>query len=88
MEATLPGGVGFLSATVHAPSDAHTMDLVFSDSGDMHGGFYDNNKGMDYHVPITGSSQPMTRLNIMHLAVEMAPIAKVSGSFSGLDVLC
>jgi hypothetical protein len=28
------------------PADAQFMDMVFSDTGDLHGGFYDNNGGL------------------------------------------
>lgn len=52
MTPAMPGGIGFLRASVQVPSDAHVMDLVFSDTGDMHGGFYDNNGGLDYHVDV------------------------------------
>ena len=51
--------------------------MVFSDTGDLHGGFYDNNSGVDYHVPIRGSSVQQPPLRIAHVSVEMAPIAKV-----------
>ena len=32
------------------------MDMVFSDTGDLHGGFYDSNAGVDYHVPVRGGA--------------------------------
>ncbi len=53
------------------------MDMVFGDSGDLAGGFYDSNAGVDYHVPVSGSSARPPRLRIAHVSVEMAPIAKV-----------
>ena len=59
------------------PSDAQIMDMVFADSGDAGAGFVDNNKGLDYHVPVTGSGVPAQRLKVVHVTVEMAPIAKV-----------
>ena len=59
------------------PKDAWSMDMVFSDSGDLQGAFYDNNSGVDYHVPVSGSSTSPPRLRIAHVSVEMAPIAKV-----------
>lgn len=43
-------------------------------------GFFDNNGGLDYHIPVADaplSSYP--RLKVVHVAVEMAPIAKVGG---------
>lgn len=59
------------------PADAWSMDMVFSDTGDLHGGFYDNNSGVDYHAPIVGSTVTQPPLRIAHVSVEMAPIAKV-----------
>ncbi|CAL8472333.1 g11876 [Coccomyxa elongata] len=74
-----PGAIGFLHSSVQVPADAWSMDMVFSDTGDLHGGFYDNNSGVDYHVPIVGSSIARPPLRIAHVSVEMAPIAKVGG---------
>ena len=34
------------------PGDAQMMDMVFADGGDAAAGFVDNNKGLDYHVPV------------------------------------
>lgn len=51
--------------------------MVFSDSGDLQGAFYDSNSGVDYHVPVSGSSASPPQLRITHISVEMAPIAKV-----------
>ena len=63
---------------LQVPKDAWELDLVFSDSGlGGSGHFYDNNGGFDYHVPLRGSLHPQPRLSIVHVAVEMAPIAKV-----------
>lgn len=73
------GGLGFLQAVVDIPSDAHTLDLKFSDSGDMHGGFFDTNNGLGYHIPVTGSSSSEPSLFVGHIASEMAPIAKAGG---------
>ena len=66
-----------LQCDVQVPKDAWSMDMVFSDSGDLQAAFYDNNSGVDYHVPVTGSSASPPRLRITHVSVEMAPIAKV-----------
>mmetsp|Transcript_3823 Transcript_3823/g.11020 ORF Transcript_3823/g.11020 Transcript_3823/m.11020 type:complete len:1228 (+) Transcript_3823:338-4021(+) len=73
------GNLGFLKATVDVPPDAQVMDLVFSDTGDLHGGFYDNNGGLDYHIVCTGGTGQSPLLKIVHVTVEMAPIAKVGG---------
>lgn len=73
---------GFLQATITCPTDAHTLDLVFSDSGELTGGFYDNNKGLDYHIPVEGGSDvdmQQKSMHVVHVTVEMAPIAKVGG---------
>lgn len=73
------GGLGFLQATIDIPADAHTLDLKFSDSGDMHGGFFDTNKGLGYHIPVSGSTSSEPSLFVAHIASEMAPIAKAGG---------
>lgn len=52
------------------------MDMVFSDTGDLHGGFYDSNAGVDYHVPVRGARSGPPPLRVVHVSVEMAPIAK------------
>jgi hypothetical protein len=52
------------------------MDFVFSES--EHGGVFDNKFGMDYHIPVFGGIVKEPPLHIIHIAVEMAPIAKVS----------
>lgn len=64
------------------------MDMVFSDTGDLHGGFYDNNAGVDYHVPISGASVTRPPLRIAHVSVEMAPIAKVGSEILPLHSRC
>lgn len=54
------------------------IDFVFSErGGDDDGGVYDNRNGLDYHVPVIGSSLRQPPLDIIHIALEMAPIAKV-----------
>jgi len=52
------------------------MDFVFSEKED--GGIIDNNNRMDYHIPILGGIVKETPMHIVHIAVEMAPIAKVN----------
>ncbi|XP_042388573.1 starch synthase 3, chloroplastic/amyloplastic-like isoform X1 [Zingiber officinale] len=66
-----------LKATVKVPIDAYMMDFVFSERED--GGLYDNRNQMDYHIPVTGSIAKEPPMHIVHIAVEMAPIAKVGG---------
>ncbi|KAM0858875.1 hypothetical protein ACQ4PT_047560 [Festuca glaucescens] len=66
-----------LKATVQVPPDAYMMDFVFSELEE--GGIYDNRDGMDYHIPISDSVETETYMHIVHIAVEMAPIAKVGG---------
>ncbi|CAD7699185.1 unnamed protein product [Ostreobium quekettii] len=65
-------------ASVTPPRDAYMMDFVFANvsGGD---GIYDNRGGLDYHLPIEGSVATEPPLNIVHISVEMAPIAKVGG---------
>lgn len=68
-----------VKATVKVPLDAYMMDFVFSERGDEHGGLYDNRNGMDYHVAVVGGILREPPMHIVHIAVEMAPIAKVGG---------
>lgn len=51
------------------------MDFVFSERED--GGIFDNKLGMDYHIPVFGGIAKEPPMHIVHIAVEMAPIAKV-----------
>lgn len=69
----------FVQARVQVPEDALVGDFVFLDSANEHSGFYDNNNGLDYHVPVTGASGVLPPLHVAHISVEMAPIAKVGG---------
>jgi starch synthase len=64
--------------SVEIPEDAWMMDFVFSD-GVGEGATYDNHFGRDYHFPVEDSTVDKPPLHIMHVAVEMAPIAKVGG---------
>ncbi|KAK1304752.1 hypothetical protein QJS10_CPB11g01349 [Acorus calamus] len=66
-----------VKATVKVPLDAYMMDFVFSEK--ERGGIYDNNNGMDYHIPVIGGVVKEPPMHIVHVAVEMAPIAKVGG---------
>ncbi|RDX77745.1 Soluble starch synthase 3, chloroplastic/amyloplastic, partial [Mucuna pruriens] len=66
-----------VKATVKVPLDAYMMDFVFSES--ENGGVFDNRFGMDYHIPVFGGIVKEPPLHIIHIAVEMAPIAKVGG---------
>lgn len=63
--------------TVKVPLDAYMMDFVFSERED--GGIFDNKDGMDYHVPVFGGIAREPPMHIVHIAVELAPIAKVGG---------
>ncbi|XP_057436288.1 soluble starch synthase 3, chloroplastic/amyloplastic-like isoform X1 [Lotus japonicus] len=65
-----------VKACVKVPLDAYMMDFVFSESES--GGVFDNKFGMDYHIPVFGGIVKEPPLHITHIAVEMAPIAKVS----------
>lgn len=66
-----------VKTTVKVPLDAYLMDFVFSEKED--GGIFDNKNGMDYHVPVFGGIAKEPPMHIVHIAVEMAPIAKVGG---------
>ncbi|XP_019174432.1 PREDICTED: starch synthase 3, chloroplastic/amyloplastic isoform X2 [Ipomoea nil] len=66
-----------VKATVKVPLDAYVMDFVFS--GNENGGIFDNKNNMDYHIPVSGAIAKEPPMHIVHIAVEMAPIAKVGG---------
>ncbi|XP_010533814.1 PREDICTED: starch synthase 3, chloroplastic/amyloplastic [Tarenaya hassleriana] len=66
-----------VKTTVRVPLDAYKMDFVFSERED--GGIFDNNHSMDYHLPVVDGIVKEPPMNIVHIAVEMAPIAKVGG---------
>ncbi|MBA0598878.1 hypothetical protein Gorai_005120, partial [Gossypium raimondii] len=74
----LPVDNGFhVKATVKVPLDAYMMDFVFSERED--GGIFDNNGGTDYHIRVVGGIVKEPPMHVVHIAVEMAPIAKVGG---------
>ncbi|KAK1375131.1 Starch synthase [Heracleum sosnowskyi] len=66
-----------VKAKVKVPLDAYMMDFVFSERED--GGVFDNKLGTDYHIPVVGGIAKEPPMHIVHIAVEMAPIAKVGG---------
>ncbi|XP_059438596.1 starch synthase 3, chloroplastic/amyloplastic [Corylus avellana] len=66
-----------VKATVKVPLDAYMMDFVFSEKED--GGIFDNKNGTDYHIPVFGGIAKEPPMHIVHISVEMAPIAKVGG---------
>lgn len=68
--------VNICVSVVKVPLDAYVMDFVFSERED--GGIFDNKNGMDYHIPVFGGIAKEPPMHIVHIAVEMAPIAKVS----------
>jgi starch synthase len=61
---------------VPVPKDAFKMDFVFADVAGG-AGTYDNRGGFDYHLPVEGSPVREPPLHVVHISVEMAPIAKV-----------
>ncbi|XAR65647.1 Starch synthase [Bertholletia excelsa] len=66
-----------VKTSVKVPLDAYMMDFVFSERED--GGIFDNKNGTDYHIPVSGGVAKEPPMHIVHIAVEMAPIAKVGG---------
>ena len=56
-----------VSSPCQVPADAQFMDMVFSDTGDLHGGFYDNNGGLVRRLPSSSAS--------CLLLFELAPLA-------------
>ena len=81
------GGAGWLRSeeVLEVPSDAWSLDAFVSDAaGPRVGGFSDDAKGSQYHLPVMSSpssSAPLKPppLRIAHVAVEAAPAAKVGG---------
>lgn len=65
----------YILCVVKVPLDAYVMDFVFSERED--GGIFDNKNGMDYHISVFGGVVKEPPIHIVHIAVEMAPIAKV-----------
>lgn len=63
---------------IKIPKDAYRLDFVFSDAGEG-AQRWDSNHGKDYFVSVSDSSTEVETLHITHIAVEMAPIAKVGG---------
>jgi len=70
---------GTLQLSLHVPSDAHVMDFVFTNRDVPGAGAYDSNDRADYHATVIGGTGEPPKLHIVHIAVEMAPIAKVGG---------
>ena len=69
-----------LVARVRVPQDAHVVDFVFTDDARSMHGRYDSKGGLDYHASTVGAvGSAMPCLRVVHVAVEMAPIAKVGG---------
>ena len=61
--------------TFLVPSDAWAIDAKFvAEDGTM-----DDHHGFGYHLPVSGSVAPEPPQHVIHVAVEMAPIAKVGG---------
>jgi len=86
-----PGGEGAapaLVAKVWVPEDAHVMDFVFTDAARAGAGRYDSQFGLDYHAPVWGGVGAAPSLRVVHVAVEMAPIAKVGGMGDVVTALC
>lgn len=72
--------IDHLQASLVVPSDAYMLDLVFSDSPGIGDHVtFDNRGGLDYHIPVEGSTKLEPPMHIVHVAVEMAPICKVGG---------
>jgi len=61
--------------TVPVPKDAYALDFVFSNN-EHH---FDNRGGLDYNIPVEDAVVEEPPLYAVHIAVEMAPIAKVGG---------
>ncbi|KAK8607353.1 hypothetical protein V6N13_053094 [Hibiscus sabdariffa] len=49
------------------------------------GGIFYNKDCMDYHIPVLGGIVKEPPMHIVHIAVEMTPIAKVVLDINGVD---
>lgn len=76
LEMTKAQGEHFV-ASVIVPKDAYAVDFVLSNAPEH--GDYDNRGGLDYNIRVEGSVVQEPPLYVTHVAVEMAPIAKVGG---------
>ena len=76
---------GWFGVSLSPPPDVWSLDCVFSDGGGDIAAAWDNRGGNDFHVPLAGGATregvPLAEppLHIIHVAAEMAPIAKVGG---------
>lgn len=52
------------ASPAQVPQDAHMLDVVFADGPGAQAGFFDNNGGLDYHIPIEGGSGTMPGLKV------------------------
>ncbi|KAK3255426.1 hypothetical protein CYMTET_35388 [Cymbomonas tetramitiformis] len=69
-----------VATEIQIPADANLVDMVFTSSAeDGDWVSYDNKFGLDYHIATEGATTSPEPLHIVHVAVEMAPIAKVGG---------
>ncbi|KAK8574955.1 hypothetical protein V6N12_062632 [Hibiscus sabdariffa] len=64
-----------VNAIFKVPLESYMMDFVLFEKED--GGTFDNKDGMYYLIPILGGFVKEPPTHIVHIAVEMAPIAKV-----------
>lgn len=48
--------------TLQVPADAHVLDVVFNDGENST--FFDNNGGLDYHIPVEGGKGVMPGLKV------------------------
>ncbi|CAG9465646.1 unnamed protein product [Pedinophyceae sp. YPF-701] len=79
IEMTPPkAGESHFTAKIPVPKDAFKIDFVFSEDEGSDCQF-DNRGGYDYHLPVEGSVLQEPGLHVTHIAVEMAPVAKVGG---------
>ena len=49
--------------------DASTIDVVFSDSDGMQGGFVDDNSGLDYHIAVANDNGHVEKLKVQLLCI-------------------
>lgn len=47
---------------MQVPADAHVLDVVFNDGENST--FFDNNGGLDYHIPVEGGKGAMPGIKV------------------------
>ena len=68
---------GNFITTISVPKDCYCMNFCFTDASTN--GRWDNKGGLDYTIDVKGGGLVEDPVHVVHISVEMAPIAKVGG---------